>query len=171
MKKEFLIQLYSLTVFRNLLKDPVIEALCEYLKDLGNQDPLLAVSGYCQTVGKLYLSDESNFADYIQRIVNDDENIYIRSIGQGKKPETFIEEAVLKELEIMQQIANLTPQKLREDLFYDGYLPTFETKQINLVKEYNHHCTNIHRYGYGMYARSRMFYVSTEGRIPSVYPN
>lgn len=169
MKKEFLIQLHSLTVFRNLLKDPVIEALCEYLKDLGNQDPLLAVSGYCQTVGKLYLSGESNFADYIQRIVNDDENVYIQSIGQGKKPAPFMEEAVLKELEILQKIADLTPQKLREDLSYDGYLPAFEAKQLRLAEEYNHRCANIHRYGYGMYARFRMFYVNTEGRITPVH--
>lgn len=169
MKKEFLIQLHSLTVFRNLMKDPVIEALCEYLKDLGEQDPLLGVSGYCQTVGKLYLSGESNFADYIQRIVSDDENVYIKNIGVGGRPEPFMEEAVAKELEILQEIADITPQSLREDLSYDGYLPTFEEKKIHLTEEYNHRCANIHRYGYGMYARFRMFYVSKEGRITPVH--
>lgn len=169
MKKEFLVKLHTLTIFRNLLKDPVIRELYEYLKDLGKQDPLLGVSGYCQTVGKLYLADKSNFADYIQRIVSDDENVYIRRIGMGEKPEPFMEEAVEKELEILQEIADLTPQSLREDLSYDGYLPTFEAKQINLKEEYYHRCANIHSYGYGMYARFHMFYVDEDGKITPVH--
>lgn len=169
MKKEFLIRLHSLTVFRNLLKDPVIDALCEYLKDLDHQDPLFAVSGYCQTVGKLYLSDESNFADYIQKAVSDDENIYIQSIGLGETPKSFMEDAVARELEILQEIADITPQGLREDLSYDGYLPAFEVKTINLAEEYYHRCANIHRYGYGMYARFRMFYVNEGGGITPVH--
>lgn len=169
MKKEFLIKLHTLTIFRNLLKDPVIRELCEYLKDLGEQDPLLGVSGYCQTVGALFLSDESNFADYIQRIVSDDENVYIRAIGMGKRPEPFTEEAVAKELEILQEIADITPQGLREDLPYGGYLPGFDAKQINLKEEYYHRCDNIHCYGYGIYARFCMFYVAEDGRITPVH--
>lgn len=169
MKKEFLMRLYTLTIFRNLLEDPVIQALCEYLKDLDNRDSLLAVSGYCQTVGKLYLSGESNFADYIQRIVSDDENVYIRRIGMRETAEPFMEEAVAKELEILQEIADLTPQGLQEELFYEGYLPSFEVKQIKLKEEYYHRCTNIHCYGYGMYARFHMFYVDESGRIMPVH--
>lgn len=169
MKRDFLIKLHSLTVFRNLLKDPVIQELCEYLKDLGEQDPLLGVSGYCQSIGRLYLSDESNFADYIRRIVCDDENVYIKTIAIGRKPEAFIEEAVAEELKILQEIADITPQGLREDLPYGGYLPTFEEKKINLADEYYHRCANIQRYGYGMYARFRMFYVDEDGKIRPVY--
>lgn len=169
MKKEFLMRLYTLTIFRNLLEDPVIQALCEYLKDLDNRDSLLAVSGYCQTVGKLYLSGESNFADYIQRIVSDDENVYIRRIGMGETAEPFMEEAVAKELEILQEIADLTPQGLQEELFYEGYLPSFEVKQIKLKEEYYHRCANIHCYGYGMYARFHMFYVDESGKIMPVH--
>lgn len=169
MKRDFLIKLHSLTVFRKLLKDPVIMELCKYLKDLGQQDPLIGVSGYCQTVGKLYLAGESNFADYIQRIVSDDENVYIRSIAAGKMPEPFMEEAVAKELEILQELSELTPQGLHEDLSYGGYLPTFEEKKINLAEEYYHRCANIHQYGYGMYARFHMFYVDEEGEITPVY--
>ncbi len=168
MKKEFLIQLHSLTVFRNLLKDPVIQALCEYLKDLGEQDPLNGVSGYCRIVENLYLSHKNSFADYIQRMVSDDENVYIHTIGMGKKPEPFMEEAVAKELEILQEIADITPQSLREELVYDGYLPGFAEKKINLAEEYYHRCDNIHRYGYGIYARYHMFYVNEEGQITPV---
>lgn len=168
MSREILLKIYSLTVFRALRKDSVIQALCEYLRSLSEQDTVSSVDAYCEFVSRFYHSGKSSLADYVRAIVSDDENIYIRTIGMGQKPEDIIEEAVAEELKILQEVADLTPAELKKELSYEGYLPEFGVKKVNLAEEYYHRCTNINRFGYGMYARFHMFYVDETGAITPV---
>ena len=169
MSREFLLKIHSLTVFRALQTDPLIRALCRYLIGLSGKDTVESVDAYCNLVSVLYQSGKGSLAEYVQARVNDDENIYIRTIGAGRKPSDKIKAAVAAELEILQELADLTPKMLKQNLSYEGYLPDFDIKKVDLLEEYNHRCTNIHRYGYGMYARHHMFYVDEEGAITPVH--
>ena len=75
-------------------------------------------------------------------------------------------------MQILQAIADLTPESLREGLNWDGYLPVFATKQLNIVDSYHERCSNIHRYGYGIYAKHIMFYIGENKRIvPVINPD
>lgn len=165
------IRLNSLAIFRSLLSDPVVSALSDYLNSREG-GTAVAVSKYAAFVASLYGTEKRTLAGYIQHIVNNDENAYIRMIGQGKQPWTEMEQQVEQELQILQAIADLTPDALREGLDWDGYLPVFATKQLDIVGSYHQRCANIHRLGYGIYAKHIMFYIGEGNRIvPVINPD
>lgn len=159
------IRLRSLAIFRKLLSDPVIEALCAYLEET---EPVKAVSAYGDFVAALYRTEKRTLAGHIQSIVGYDENAYIRMIGRGETPWPELEANVNAELQVLQAVADLTPQILRQGLDWDGYLPEFGVKQIDLGRIYRERCQNISTLGYGIYAKYRMFYVNQKNKIVPV---
>ena len=162
-------ELHTLAVFRSLLSDPVIAALDEFLVC---HNESAAINAYSNFVAKLYATGKRTLAGYVQHIVNNDENAYIRMIGQGLEPWPELEENVRWELNTLQRIADLTPDKLRRDLEYLGHLPGFAVKQLNIAESYWERCDNISRYGYGPYAKYRMFYLDQDNKIvPVVNPD
>ena len=168
---ELHIRLNSLAIFRALLRDPVVSALLDYLNSR-EKATSEAVSKYAAFVSALYGTEKRTLAGYIQHIVNNDENAYIRMIGRGAQPWPEMETQVEQELQILQAVADLTPEALREGLNWDGYLPVFATKQLNLVDSYHERCANIHRFGYGIYAKHIMFYIGEGNRIvPVINPD
>lgn len=168
---ELHIRLNSLAIFRALLSDPVVSALLDYLNSR-EKATSEAVSKYAAFVSSLYGTEKRTLAGYIQHIVNNDENAYIRMIGQGKQPWPEMEAQVERELEILQAVADLTPETLREGLDWDGYLPVFATKSLNIVESYHQRCANIHRFGFGLYAKHIMFYIGEGNRIvPVINPD
>lgn len=165
------IRLNSLAIFRALLADPVVSALLDYLSSREN-DTAQAVSKYAAFVSSLYGTEKRTLAGYVQHIVNNDENAYIRMIGKGAKPWPEMEVEVEQELEILQAVADLTPEALREGLNWDGYLPVFATKRVNIAESYHQRCANIHRFGFGLYAKHIMFYIGEGNRIvPVINPD
>ena len=168
---ELQIRLNSLAIFRALLSDPVVSALSDYLNSREGET-VVAVSKYAAFVSSLYSTEKRTLAGYIQHIVNNDENAYIRMIGQGKQPWPEMQTQVEQELLVLQSIADLTPEALREGLDWDGFLPLFANKQLNIVDSYHERCANIHRLGFGLYAKHIMFYIGEGNRIvPVINPD
>lgn len=159
------LRLKALSIFRALLCDPVISSLTHHLNYRKYGPVEEAVSLYGEFVSQLYASDKRTLAGYIQHTVNNDENAYIRMIGKGIRPWPEMEEVIQAELAVLQDVADLTPESLRTGLDWDGYLPKFPVKQLNLAESYRERCANIHRYGYGIYAKHRMFYLGSDNRI------
>ena len=163
------IRLHSLAVFRNLLTDSVIESLLAYLEALQSAPLSHAVSCYGQFVSRLYAAGSTTLARYVEQLTGDDENPYIRRIGLGEIPAPEMVECVRAELEILQTVADLTPESLRAGLDWEGYLPAFQTEQVDIAASYRRRCENIGKLGYGIYARHRMFYVGDNGQIIPVH--
>ena len=151
------IRLQSLAIFRTLLADPVIKALCGYLDSLEDTDVTASVSRYAAFVSALYSTEKRTLAGYIQSIVNNDENAYIRMIGKGAQPWPEMESTLWAELEILQQVADLTPGSLRAGLQWQGILPTFAVKELDIAASYRERCGGIDRFGYGIYAKHHLF--------------
>ena len=162
------IRLHGLSIFRALLADDVIRSLCAYLDSLNQDDLTKSVSAYAEFVSSLYGTEKRTLAGYIEHIVNNDENSYIRMIGRGLAPWPEMEQAVQEELTVLQAVADLTPDTLRQDLNWDGFLPGFANKQVNLAESYGERCSNIGKYGYGIYAKHHMFYISPDNKIVPV---
>lgn len=163
------IRLHSLAIFRNLLTDPVIASLLAYLESLQSGPLSQAVSCYGQFVSRLYAAGSTTLARHVEQLAGDDENPYIRRIGLGETPAPEMVECVRAELEILQTVANLTPESLRAGLDWEGYLPVFQTEQVDIAASYRRRCENIGKLGYGIYARHRMFYVGDNGQIVPVH--
>ena len=165
---ELNIRLRSLAIFRSLRNDPVITALGNYLGAVESAPVSDAVSLYADFVYALYGTGKRTLAGYIQNIVGYDENAYIRLIGKGAEPWAEMETDVWAELEVLQAVADLTPETLRAGLNWNGYLPGFAVKRVDIASSYRERCSCIGRYGYGMYAKYHMFYLNPEGRIVPV---
>ncbi len=152
-------KLGSVAIFRALLRDPVVSALCRYLGSGSGED-------YGEFVSQLYATEKRTLAGYIQSIVCNDENAYIRLIGRGGEPWPEMADCVERELAIFQTLADLTPESLTEEAA--GYLPLFAGKALDIAGTYRERCANIGKYGYGMYAKYHMFYINRENRIVPV---
>lgn len=162
------IRLHSLAIFRALLRDPVINALCRYLDCAEVTQTAEAVSCYADFVAELYATEKRTLAGYIQSVVNNDENSYIRMIGKGSRPWDEMDTCVWEELAVLQAVADLSPETLRDGLEWSGYLPRFAVKQVNIAETYRERCENIGKYGYGIYAKYHMFYINPSNRIVPV---
>ncbi len=165
---ELNIRLRSMAVFRDLLEDPVINSLCCYLNGVGRVDTAEAVSRYAEFVSQLYRAGNVTLAGHIQSIVNDNENPYIRLIGKGETPSREMKCCVTQDLAALQAAADLTPEILRVGLDWPGSLPGFPVESVDIAENYRERCEKIGQFGYGIYARYRMFYMNTEHHIVPV---
>ena len=166
--KKLNIRLHSLAIFRDILYDPVMSALMEYLGSIDRANLDDVVSRYGNFVSKLYATGATSLAEHINSIVCDNENPYIRLIGMGLEPCIEMEGCVGQELTILQAVADLTPEKLRADLEWRGFLPAFRVEKVDIVGTYRSRCENIASLGYGIYARHRMFYINPSNQIVPV---
>ena len=150
-----------LTVFRDLLRDEVISALCRYLE-------APTPSAYAAFVSRLYDANGGQLSEYVKEILENSESIYVKLLGQGKKAPKHMVAAVPEELKILQAVADLNPKSLTAGLEYSGFLPAFESSALDLSAHYIHRTENIGKYGYGIYAKNRMFYIDSADRIMPV---
>ncbi len=161
-------RLRAVAVFRALLKDPVVSALIRYFDTLEGDSTTEAVCAYSEFVSSLYATDCATLSEYIRSIVGDDENMYIKAVGAGKECSPQIEQAVRHELKTWQMVANLDSRALVKTLNCAEFLPRFEMTPTEIANDYMHRVENIEKYGYGIYARFRMFYLDANGTIVPV---
>ncbi len=162
------LQLASLTVFRQLLDDPVIKALSYYLDAVSGNDREQGVAAYARFVGTLYEANGGDLPGYIDDICENCETVYVRTVGAHRIPAPYLGDCVKNELGILRRVAELTPAELTRPLGWDGFLPSYRAGILDLESSYAHRVENIGRYGYGKYARHRMFYVNEQYAIVPV---
>ncbi|MBQ8575916.1 MAG: ATP-binding protein [Clostridia bacterium] len=158
-------KLDTLCIFRELLKDSVISSLCTFLENPTG-------SAYAEFVAALYNANGGNLGEYIKEICTNSENVYVKSVGVGKAVPNYMYCTLVSELDILQEVAQLNKEKLCASLEYKGFLPDFTTTQLRLKDIYLHRAENIGRYGYGIYAKNRMFCVDGQNAIvPVLHPD
>lgn len=154
-------KLDTLCVFRALLQDPVIASLRAFLDAPGGD-------AYAGFVSALYAANGGNIGAHVRSVCADSCNIYVQTVGKGQTPPAYQRSALLAELDTLQAVADLTPDKLCALFAHDGFLPGFTTDAGDLVKDYLHRTDNIGRYGYGVFAGHGMFLVDADGGIVPV---
>ena len=163
--KDLMLRLQTLCVFRELLKDDVLERLCSFLDTPTN-------ATYAAFVSALYEANGGDLGRHIRFICENSENVYVRTVGTGKKVPSYIHTALVNEMQTLQAVADLTPECLRSLTGYDGFLPEFVSGGVDIAAGYMHRTENISKYGYGIYAKNRMFYVDEQdGIVPVSNPD
>lgn len=171
----------TLTVFRGLRSDVVISSLEEALSkaaalatdaeegDGTSADALGLARAYAAFVAALFDSEAEGLGSYILDAAVDDENVYLRTIGAGKKPGASLAAAAEAELSVLQELADLQPEDFLELLpGAADRLPSFDTQKVDIAGTYHERIANIGKYGYGMYARYHVFRVNAAGAIVPV---
>ena len=159
------LSLASISVFRNILSDDVISELRELMDAAESGDIPHIIDHYGRFVHELY-ERSVNFSKYLLKLVTEDENIYIISQGKGNGPSGPIAEAAENELLILQELSQLTPEEIADDIGYSGYLPKWETSDIDFIEKYHRYVGNVDKHGYGKWAKSDMFIFRDGSIVP-----
>lgn len=154
-------ELSMLTVFRELLDDSVIVKLCNFLND---RTP----SNYSEFVAELYNENGGNLSRYIKRISENSENAYVKAVGKHGEVNGVMANALENDLFILQKVSDLTSLELTESISGELSFPQFITEKIDIVANYKNRVANIGKYGYGIYAKNRMFYIDENNEIVAV---
>ena len=158
-------KLNTLCIFRELLKDSVISSLCAYMEDPTG-------STYAEFVAALYNANGGNLGEYVKELCWNSENVYVKMVGSGKDVPNYLYYALVAELDTLQEVAELNKETLTASLDCKEFLPAFTTTKLRLKEIYLHRAENIDKYGYGIYAKNRMFYVDEHGNIvPVLHPD
>ena len=163
--KELKDKLFALCIFRELLTDEVLDALFAHIKHP-------SVASYAEFVSLLYRANGGNLGEYIKELCWNSENVFVKTVGAKKSIPSYMRDAVEAELDVLQEVSALNMETLCAPLKYNGFLPDFTTTKLHLKDIYMHRARNIAKYGYGIYAKHRMFYVDEGGHIvPVLHPD
>ena len=159
------LSLASISVFRNILSDDVISELRELMDAAESGDIPHIIDHYGRFVHELY-ERNVNFSKYLLKLVTEDENIYIISQGKENGPSGPIAEAAENELLILQELSQLTPEEIADEIGYSGYLPKWETSDIDFIEKYHRYVGDVDKHGYGKWAKSDMFIFRDGSIVP-----
>ena len=161
---ELRVKLGALAVFRDLLSDTVLSSLLDYM-DAAEGDIKNAASAYARFVHALYSANGGNLSLHIKELCENSENIYVKAVGKGIDPGEHIKKSLKGELALLQEISELSPKELCLPIMSAGYLPEYIYGGVDIKESFMHRAENIGKYGYGIYAKHKMFYIGAAGDI------
>lgn len=162
-------RLRALAIFRALLSDPVVEALLACMAHHIDSSTWDALGAYGEFAARLYRGG-GDLARYVQRIAEEDSNVYIRAVGRGETPPAYLAACLEEELKTLQAAASLTPEDLTMPLLetYRDHLPRFGVTETDLPALYRQRLERVGRYGWGVWAGHHMFCLDESGRVTPV---
>ncbi len=162
-------ELGSLTVFRDLLSEPLIIKLRE-LFSCEDWDKYRLVSLYCDFVHELYRSTDS-FSEWLLRYISEDENIYVKYIIEGRTPGSCIRDSLYRELETLERLSAISSREISDAIGSEFRLPQWKTDTASLGAAYEKRLEDIPKKGYGIFAKYHMFVIDEHGPIPVHHPD
>ena len=163
--KELSLRLHAVSVMRDLLEDQVIKALMNFLDLADEASEADRVDAYTLFVSELYKTGAEDLSCYVKKIVFESENVYVKLKGKGEAPSAVLTKSLENELKTFDEVASLSAEELLSEF---GFLPRYYTGKCDISKEYIKRLDNISKYGYGIYAKYRMFYIGEDGQITPV---
>ncbi len=155
----------SVVVFRGVKNGPVLRALRDLFECEGDESE--RVEHYADFVAAL-AQHGWDLSRYLLDAAAEDENQYTVLRANAAPIPPALRACVEGELELFSELAALTPEKLRALMGYVGYLPAYETTELDFPAAFEARMAGIRTSGYGQYARHTMFRV-VEGEIRPVH--
>ncbi len=168
-QQKILTKLNSLVIFRNVLKNKVIQKLTALLK-VDTTDTCAAVNAWSEFANALYKHTD-NFSDYMLKAVLDDENIYVYANCKPDNISQIIAFSAQKELEILQSISLFDGAQIKSSINYYDWLATWNTSEHDFIKMYEDRIKNLPKTGYGIFAKYNVFTIKNNDLSPVKYPD
>ena len=164
--------LKTLVIFRNLLKDSVIEKLMLLLECVENSSATeVQLEKYADFVAELY-KHNTNLTEYVLNKIFEDENVYVLSkSNKATESNLLLEDCISHELDILNSIATIKSQDIKNSIDYSKFLPNWDISSHNFKEEYLLRVENISAFGYGIFAKYNMFIVENGEIVPIKYPD
>lgn len=157
----------SIVIFRSLGEDHVISSLM-YLIGTDQDKTDEYISAYADVAEALY-EHSADLGEYVLRAVLENENMYIKRAARGENIPAQIQECLLHELAFFQEISQLTPEELTEELDYDGFLPRWQNSHVDIIGSYMERIKLVGNFGYGKWTRSNMFVLRKKKIVPVIH--
>lgn len=165
-------RLSSLSVFNSIHETELVNSfqwLVSALSDATEADfpDVDRIKLYSSFVSEIY-KHGGNLTEYIRDYVEGDENCYLVAKLAGKPISPSLEEALMADLDALQELAHLTADKVKAYINYDGFLPSWEYSDINIKDSYMLMLDNLNTKGYGMFAKYKYFVPQDGTLVPIV---
>lgn len=167
---ELNIKLSALSIFRDLLRDPVIAAFQNLMVALEDKELLQQVYAYGEFVSCLY-QKESNLSTYIRNLILNDENFYVKEKAAEAPVSQTVETALKKELDTLEKLSAVTSEAVKSVIAYKGFLPDWETTPFDFHYEYRERIHRLPYTGYGIYAKYTVFHLENGSIQPVKHPD
>lgn len=167
---ELNIKLSALSIFRDLLRDPVIAAFQNLMAALEDKELLQQVYAYGEFVSCLY-QKESNLSTYIRNLILNDENFYVKEKAAEAPVSQTVETALKKELDTLEKLSAVTSEAVKSVIAYKGFLPDWETTPFDFHYEYRERIHRLPYTGYGIYAKYTVFHLENGSIQPVKHPD
>jgi len=155
-------KLHSLVIFRNLLEDETIKKLITLFDcDETNKNEL--TDKYCDFARSL-LCHGGNLSQYILRLILEDENLYTTYKITGKGDGELLEPLLERELKVLEYLSQYEGEQIRT-FTGDTTLAKWKTEEIDFAEVYRKRLSEIHKKGFGIYAKYHMFILGDDGQI------
>ncbi len=166
--KELSLRLHGVSVIRDVLSDEVIRSLSDFLDLTEDATEVQKIKLYTEFVSALYRTGADTLGAYVRKLVFESENIYVRTAGRGETPSATVQKSLREDLKTFNEVASLSAEELLLNLPNYSFLPRFDNQKTDIVKEYSDRLESIGKYGYGVYAKYRMFYIDEHNIITPV---
>ena len=167
---ELNIKLSALSIFRDLLRDPVIAAFQNLMAALEDKELLQQVYAYGEFVSCLY-QKESNLSTYLRNLILNDENFYVKEKAAEAPVSQTVETALKKELDTLEKLSAVTSEAVKSVIAYKGFLPDWETTPFDFHYEYRERIHRLPYTGYGIYAKYTVFHLENGSIQPVKHPD
>ena len=169
-----LTSLYLISIFKNILNDKVFTSFVDFLKTMDSEtefDEIL--KKYSIFINNLYENGKNqNLYEYINNLINIDENIISNGCGCCKKDNEDIINTAQYELSLIQNIISISYEEIKEKLKNNfasmseliDHLPKY---QINGIKDFDikEIINQYNKRGFGIFACYNAFKLDKNGEL------
>lgn len=152
-------------MFRGVLQDPVFGFFAAYCKAADKTDK---IQQYAAFVSRIY-EKGGNLTSFVQELVFQDENTYIKRVAQGETVAEKVKASALRELAIFAEFGGVTSADFAQDLGMDeAEIPAFDSFNTDMVAAYSQRLQNLSKFGYGIFSSNCMFRFSDTKQIEPI---
>ena len=151
------------SVFSDVLNKPLLQSFKKYVESEKQDEKILA---YASFVSEIY-ENGASLTDLVSRLVFEDENVYVRCRAHSKTVNKNILASLRYELDAFSELCALTPSDFIEDMGVQ-YASPFDSKSIDLYKQYEKRIKNIGKYGYGIFSSYGMLRLNDNKEIEPI---
>lgn len=167
--KDWNLRIRTLTIFRNVLKDPIFASLKNLLEMDANSIELF-IDEYCSFVAALFEKDAC-LSHYLYQLLLNDENIVIKLTARKEELSLQMKDSLDYELSLFQELIQLKSEDLLQKINYKGFLPKWESKDFDVKKAYKDHLMHLNAEGYGIFREYYAFGIQKNQLVPIHHPD
>lgn len=160
------LRLCTVTVFAEVTEKSLFQRFFAYMR--AEDESGAKRRAYASFVKEIY-EGGGVLTALVEKLVSEDENVYVKGVAAKQTVNANIVEAAKKELAIFTEFAALTTLDFAADMgIACEELPQFDSFVKYLGGVYEERLQNIGKYGYGIFSAYGMFRLSDDGEIEPI---